>query len=230
MWKIWVLTFPLVVSIGCRKGEQPLDSPATPGQNEQQPGGMWEEFGGEGGTQPSQPGTPSGEGMGPGPMGPGPMGQAPTQPTQPTNAAAGELALNIESIRSAEQLANDDAAMALRNVATGLEQMAGAEGAAENIARIRGLADQIQASDPTSPEQSSLARAAMEESMTALQNLATNRGIQDFDPQVRNMRMRMEAVQANQPLATQGAAFADSLQQIADSMRFLDQRPATGTQ
>jgi hypothetical protein len=222
MWKIWILTFPLVVSIGCRKGEQPLESPTTPGQNEQQPGGMWEEFGGEGGTQPSQPGTPSGEGM-------GPVGQAPTQP-QPTNPAVGELALNIESIRGAEQLANDDAATALRNVATGLEQMAGAEGAAENIARIRSLADQIQASDPTSPEQSSLARAAMEESMTALQNLATSRGIQDFDPQVQNMRMRMEALQANQPLATQGAAFADSLQQIADSITMIEQRPATGTQ
>lgn len=224
MWKIWILTFPLVVSIGCRKGEQPFASPTTPGQNEQQPGGMWEEFGGEGGTQPSQPGTPSGEDM-------GPVGQAPTQPQpQPQNPAVGELALNIEAMRNAEQLANDDAATALRNVATGLEQMAGAEGAAENIARIRGLADQIQASDPTSPEQSSLARAAMEESMTALQNLATSRGIQDFDPQVQNMRMRMEALQANQPLATQGAAFADSLQQIADSMTMIEQRPATGTQ
>lgn len=223
MTKIWILSIPLVLTVGCQKGEQAYPSPVEPGQNEeQQPGGMWEEFEQPGGTQgdPSQPGTPSTE--------PGQLGQAPA-PAQPS-PAVGELSTTIESIRSGQELANDDAAMALRSVASGLEKMTGAEGAAENIARIRGLADQIQASDPASPEQSNLARAAMEESLTALQNIATTRGVQDFDPQVQNMRTQMEALKADQPLSGQVDAFANSLQQIADSMTYIDQRPATGTQ
>lgn len=219
--KAWILTIPLVLSIGCPKGEEPLQQPTASGQNEQQPGGIWEEFGQPGqGTQPAQPGVPAE---------PGQVGQATPQPSDAT-PEVGELATTIETIRGAQQLENDDAATALRNVASGLEQMAGAEKAAENIARIRGYADQILASDPASPEQGNLARSAMEESLTALQNIATDRGIQDFDPQVQNMRTRMEALQADQPLTAQVDAFANSLQQIVDAMNYINQRPATGTQ
>ncbi|MDP2304438.1 MAG: hypothetical protein Q8P18_00250 [Pseudomonadota bacterium] len=198
-----------------------MQQPTASGQNEQQPGGIWEEFGQPGqGTQPAQPGVPAE---------PGQVGQATPQPSDAT-PEVGELATTIETIRGAQQLENDDAATALRNVASGLEQMAGAEKAAENIARIRGYADQILASDPASPEQGNLARSAMEESLTALQNIATDRGIQDFDPQVQNMRTRMEALQADQPLTAQVDAFANSLQQIVDAMNYINQRPATGTQ
>lgn len=220
--KTWILTIPLALSIGCPKGEEPMVPPTASSQNEQQPGGIWEEFGqpGREGTQPTQPGMPGEQGQ---------VGQAPTQPGK-TTPAMGELVTTIETIRGAQELANDDAATALRNVANGLEQMGGAEAVAENIARIRGLADQIQASDPTSPLQSSLARSAMEESLTALQNIATNRGIADFDAQIQNIRVQMETLKADQPLANQGDAFANSLQQIADSMNTIHQRPASGTQ
>lgn len=230
MTKAWILTIPLVLVVGCRRGEE-FPPPLTGGEQGEPPGGMWEEYEPPGeGTQPSEGAQPTDPGM-------GEMGRA--RPGQP---AAGELGTVIENIRAAPELAPGDVAMALRNVATELEQLASTDGTAQNlpqavpadiaarITSIRGLADQIEMGDPASPDTTTLARSAMEESMTALQTMATNRGIQDFDPQVQNMRSQMEALRPDQPLTQQKDAVVESLQQIADSMNYIGQRPATGTQ
>ncbi|MDP2317395.1 MAG: hypothetical protein Q8P41_31210 [Pseudomonadota bacterium] len=212
MTKQWIVALPLLMlGFGC-KGAQTYEAPAEsyPSQQPQpgEPPAGWEEFGQN---------TP----------------QAPQEPAQPqpgATAAVERLGTMVQNIRGSTDLRHEDVVASLRGVADALDEMQGGASVAPNVARIRATADQIEGSDPTSLQHAEMTQAALRETISALDALATARNLADFGPRTRAMKEQVDLIILDQPLLKQTDAVATSLQQVVDAIALIEASPPTGTQ